>query len=76
MLKLSPPRQITRQVIASSGFLRIIEGCTKYASNGYRLVTIVKTLPPALPEEEIEELVFRRWSRADAAELRKTQPAI
>jgi ATP synthase protein I len=40
------------------------------------LVTIVKTLPPALPEEEIEELVFRRWSRADAAELRKTQPAI
>lgn len=40
------------------------------------MVTIVRTLPPSLPEEESQETVFRRWSHVDATELRKTQPAI
>lgn len=44
------------------------------------MVTTVKTLPPPLPdkesEEESQEAVFRRWSRAEAIELRKTQPTI
>ena len=40
------------------------------------MVTIVRMLPPSLPEVESKEPVFRRWSHADATELRKTQPAI
>ncbi len=40
------------------------------------MVTIVRTLPPELPEDQSNEPVFRQWSRADAAELRKTQPVI
>jgi ATP synthase protein I len=55
------------------------------------LVTIVKTLPPAQPYEDYKdgddegdqkghqtskEPVFRRWSHADAAQLRKTNPVI
>ncbi len=53
-----------------------MEGCAKSASESYGLVTIVRTLPPSLPEEEIEEPVFRRWSREDVAQLRRTQPVI
>ena len=38
----------------------------------------MKTLPPPLPDDEevSKEPVFRRWSHEDAAQLRKTQPAI
>jgi ATP synthase protein I len=38
----------------------------------------VKTLPPPLPDDDevSKEPVFRRWSHEDAAQLRKTQPAI
>lgn len=62
------------------GFLRIIEDFAKYASKSYGLVIIVKTLPLPLPsegyKEENTEEVFRRWSPADAVELRKTHPVI
>ena len=67
---------IIREVIDWQGFLRIIEGFAKYASEGFGLVTIVRTLPPPLPDEQSKEEVFRHWSRAEAAELRKTQPVI
>ncbi len=41
----------------------------------------MKTLPPPLPfdeptQEELDNRAFRRWSHEDAAQLRKTQPAI
>ncbi len=44
-------------------------------------VTFVKTLPPPLPfdepsQEELDNRAFRRWSHEDAAQLRRTQPAI
>ena len=68
---------ITCRVIDHRGFLRIIRGFAKYAFESYGLVTIVKTLPPALLDEnESKEPVFRRWSHEDAAELRRTQPVI
>jgi ATP synthase protein I len=39
---------------------------------------LVKTLPPPQPyeDEPVKEPAIRRWSHEDAAQLRKTQPAI
>jgi ATP synthase protein I len=48
----------------------------EFASSRYGLVTTVKTLPPALPDEEIKEEVYRRYSPQEAEQLRKTNPSI
>jgi ATP synthase protein I len=36
----------------------------------------VKTLPPPLPDEEIKEEAFRRYSRQEAEQLRKASPQV
>jgi ATP synthase protein I len=48
----------------------------EFASSRYGLVTTVKTLPPALPDEEIKEEVYRRYSPQEAEQLRKTNPPV
>ncbi len=66
--------------VRTCGFVRrfthIIVSFAEFASSRYRLVTTVKTLPPPLPDEEIKEEVFRRYSPQEAEQLRKTIPSI
>ncbi len=68
--------------VRTCGFVRrftpIIVSFAEFASSRYGLVTIVKTLPPPQPFDEIgkEEEVFRRYSPQEAEQLRKTSPSI
>jgi ATP synthase protein I len=66
--------------VRTCGFVRrfthIIVSFAEFASSRNGLVTTVKTLPPPLPDEEIKEEVFRRYSRQEAEQLRKTSPQV